>query len=236
MNRQLEALKKKDFRDDREARVKAYKELEEKRIAAEKAKQGLNKKEEAAKPKEEVVVKDDGTVLQKNEGGWDWEFTEDQGNIFLNVAIGKYVDTSLVNLSVQPKYIDLELKKKHLRLNLASEVHPDKVTATRSQLTGHLLIKLPKVSKNERKEELVFKEHAPLQPFATGVGEIQTSKQVDAVLTSASRPKKASNLQNAAAVDIRNIVKDSNQTKQTKKEPNVSPDFVDDPDVPPLED
>jgi hypothetical protein len=57
------------------------------------------------------------------------------------------MDSSLINLDVQPSYVRVTLKGKSLQLALTEEGQPDSSTAQRSQVTGHLLIKMPKVNK-----------------------------------------------------------------------------------------
>ena len=59
-----------------------------------------------------LVVKEDGNVMQKNEGGWEFVIKDDPNgkNILLDVAVGKYLDTSLINIDVQPKYVSLTIK------------------------------------------------------------------------------------------------------------------------------
>ena len=112
------------------ARVQAYKELQEQANANDK-----KPVEEEAKV-ETDYHKEDGTVMQKNEGGWHFQFKEEPNDIILDVATGKYLDTSLIDVDVHPKYIIITIKGKVLRLNLPDEVTPDSTKALRSQTTG----------------------------------------------------------------------------------------------------
>lgn len=50
--------------------------------------------------------------MQKNEGQWDFSLdeTSDGRSIVLDVAIGKYIDSSLVKADVQPKFVRLLIK------------------------------------------------------------------------------------------------------------------------------
>jgi len=78
----------------------------------------------------------------------DYEYKADDDEcITLNVHVFKHMDSSLINLDVQPSYVRVTLKGKSLQLALTEEVQPDSSTAQRSQVTGHLLIKMPKVKK-----------------------------------------------------------------------------------------
>ena len=58
----------------------------------------------------------------------------------------QHMDTSLVDVDVQPFYVRVTLKGKILQLRLHAEVKPDSSTAKRSQVTGNLLVTMPKVT------------------------------------------------------------------------------------------
>ena len=57
------------------------------------------------------------------------------------------MDTSLINVDIQPNYVRVTLKGKSLQLGLNEEIRPDSSTAKRSQTTGYLVITMPKVKK-----------------------------------------------------------------------------------------
>ncbi|XP_077657214.1 dynein axonemal assembly factor 11 isoform X3 [Urocitellus parryii] len=63
----------------------------------------------------------------------------------LNVNEPKYMDTSLIEVDVQPTYVRVMVKGKPFQLVLPAEVKPDSSSAKRSQTTGHLVICMPKV-------------------------------------------------------------------------------------------
>lgn len=50
---------------------------------------------------------------------------------------------------VQPWYVRVTVKGKPLQLVLMEEVRPGQAVARRSQVTGHLVVTMPKVSKRE---------------------------------------------------------------------------------------
>ncbi|PRP86168.1 hypothetical protein PROFUN_05684 [Planoprotostelium fungivorum] len=109
------------------------------------------KEEEKAKRKEEDeagpsidIFRPDGTVLQKNEGGWNFKMKEDEENVILTVPCGKYLDTSLIQVDAHPKYIIITIKGKVLRLNFPAEVTPSACKAQRATITGDLTLTLPK--------------------------------------------------------------------------------------------
>ena len=55
------------------------------------------------------------------------------------------MDSSLIDVDVQPNYVRVTLKGKCLQLALSEEVKVETTTAKRSQTTGHLLITMEKV-------------------------------------------------------------------------------------------
>lgn len=57
----------------------------------------------------------------------------------------RHLDSELLDVDVQPRYVRVMVKSKVFQVRLEEEVSPDKSTAQRSQVTGHLLITLPKV-------------------------------------------------------------------------------------------
>jgi len=58
----------------------------------------------------------------------------------------RYMDTSLVNLDIQPSYVRAIIKKKIFQLALPEEVKSDQSVAQRSQITGSLVITMPKLN------------------------------------------------------------------------------------------
>ena len=74
-----------------------------------------------------------------------FEFNDDDENIILNVWIFKHMDSSLVDVDVQPNYVRVTLKGKVLQLVFQENVKCALSSAQRSQTTGELLIKMPKV-------------------------------------------------------------------------------------------
>uniref|UniRef100_A0A8B9IRI1 Leucine-rich repeat-containing protein 6 n=1 Tax=Amazona collaria TaxID=241587 RepID=A0A8B9IRI1_9PSIT len=76
-----------------------------------------------------------------------WTLVTAEGKV-LNVNVPKYVrhlDTSLLDIDVQPTYVRVMVKGKPFQLVLPEEVKPDSSSAKRSQTTGHLVISMPKV-------------------------------------------------------------------------------------------
>lgn len=55
------------------------------------------------------------------------------------------MDTSLIEADVQPTYATFVIKGKVFQIVLPEEVKPDSCVAQRSQTTGHLVVRMPKV-------------------------------------------------------------------------------------------
>ncbi|XP_068036932.1 dynein axonemal assembly factor 11 isoform X3 [Anomalospiza imberbis] len=72
-----------------------------------------------------------------------WTLVTAEGKV-LNVNVPKHLDTSLLDVDVQPTYIRVLVKGKPFQLVLPEEVKPDSSSAKRSQTTGHLVVTMPK--------------------------------------------------------------------------------------------
>eukprot|EP00762_Andalucia_godoyi_P006445 ANDGO_02901.mRNA.1 Protein tilB homolog len=69
---------------------------------------------------------------------------ESEPSLVLDVALGKFIDSSLVDMDVNPTYVRIVVKKKQtLQLVLPEEVCSDRSSAQRSQATGNLRIVMP---------------------------------------------------------------------------------------------
>lgn len=94
-----------------------------------------------------------GRVLQRNDGGWKYKFevdSEDGGMLFLDVSVGKFLDTSLLDIHVEPTWIRITVKKEHeLVLLLPEEVLSGEAKAKRSAATGNLQVAMPLLAKRE---------------------------------------------------------------------------------------
>ena len=173
--------------------------------------------------------RENGEPMNINTARIDFEMREDEerGNIILDVACYKHLDTSLIDLDVQPKYVRIRIKQSILQLALIEEVNPDKSDAKRSQITGHLVITMPKASG-------IIKKKIITKPKAEKMNET-----ID-LNSEAANGNSSVKKEGISLADLSNIVKDSEKKlkKPTKSDEalseNFDADFVDDPDVPPL--
>eukprot|EP00045_Choanoeca_perplexa_P004122 m.35613 g.35613 ORF g.35613 m.35613 type:complete len:432 (+) comp12406_c0_seq2:186-1481(+) len=184
------------------------------------------------KPKpQRRLFKDDGTAYNINEG--DWDFRLDGQDPYspaleLDFPCYKHMDTSQIELDVQPTYVRIVVKDKMFQLSLPDEVHPDRGSAKRSQITGRLLVTMPKVTFHTRvvpPQAASDPEPPALERLELGDG--KTNKlRLDTIVTDAevakNQPKQMSRM-----------LIDSTRSKPSGPRPN-DPDFEDDDDVPPL--
>ncbi|XP_075878349.1 dynein axonemal assembly factor 11 isoform X2 [Nelusetta ayraudi] len=122
-----------------ESRVEAHRHMEEKRKAKE---QRREKKPKATR----TLITADGRVLNVNEPKLNFSLSEDEdeNTLVLDLAVYRHLDTSLIDVDVQPTYARISVKGKIFQLLLPAEVKPDSSTAQRSQTNGHLLLTMPR--------------------------------------------------------------------------------------------
>ncbi|KAI4471542.1 leucine rich repeat protein [Holotrichia oblita] len=91
----------------------------------------------------------DGRPLNVNQAKLDFKFCdEDPKELILDIGIYKYLDTNLIDVDLQPIFVKLTVKGKVFQFVLPEEICTDKSTAQRSQTTGRLVIRMPKVKYN----------------------------------------------------------------------------------------
>ncbi|KAI9144945.1 hypothetical protein BKA69DRAFT_1025371 [Paraphysoderma sedebokerense] len=102
-------------------------------------------KKEPKPPK--TLIRPDGRILQCNEGNYPFKFTYLKHITILEVTISKFLDTSLMDVEVQPTYIKVLIKGKLLQvlvgsIELESKGHleADRTVVQRNISTGALII------------------------------------------------------------------------------------------------
>ncbi|OWK61507.1 Protein tilB [Lonchura striata] len=140
-----------------ESRLETHRYIEEKRRAKDNGRESKKREKTAW-----TLVTAEGKVLNVNVPKLHFSLKDDEENnqIILDLAVYSYaianvmgltefrhckhLDTSLLDVDVQPTYIRVLVKGK---LVLPEEVKPDSSSAKRSQTTGHLVVTMPKVCK-----------------------------------------------------------------------------------------
>ncbi|XP_063777334.1 dynein axonemal assembly factor 11 isoform X2 [Pseudophryne corroboree] len=152
-----------------ESRLETHRYIEEKR----RSKESTSEDSKKVRPPRTLIAAD-GRTLNVNEPKLDFSLVDDEENnqFILDLAIYRHMDTSLVDVDVQPSYIKVLVKNKPFQLVLPEEVKPDSSTAKRSQTTGHLVVTMPKAS------ELIEKRRTPsLPPKRQNCNNVQSSSK-----------------------------------------------------------
>ncbi|XP_041804315.1 protein tilB homolog [Chelmon rostratus] len=210
-----------------ESRLEAHHHLEQKRKAQEKEKE---KKPKAPR----TLITADGRVMNVNEPKLDFCLNEDEENntVVLDLAVYRHMDTSLIDVDVQPTYARVGIKGKIFQMVLPAEVKPDSSTAQRSQTTGHLVLTMPRA-----KGEIKVTKTVPRPPRACPTSSSEDNKRKNHV------PERLeADPRQRTAIDLANIVPRQRTKEGPLETPGAAPPtstgssegFVDDPDVPPL--
>ncbi|XP_046419327.1 protein tilB-like [Neodiprion fabricii] len=198
------------------------------------------KDDEAKKPKYiPKLFNSDGRPFNINQPKVPFRLDDesDRDKIILDIAVYKHLDTSFLDVDVQPGYVRVTIKGKILQLTLSSEVLTEKSTVQRSQTTGHLVVTMPRLNplKLIAKPEDKAKKSTESKPI----------KSVKAQSASTRRefleigPEK-DDLDYTRIVDNNKKHQEKNKLLERHKdvcrpeEKIPSNDFVDNPDVPPL--
>jgi len=180
------------------------------------------------------MFNDKGDPMNVNEAKIDFQLTENEDDtaFVLDVACYRYLDTSLIDLDVEPNYVRVTIKGKILQLALYEDVLADSSTAQRSQTTGHLIVTMPKLNPPPVPAKRPGAK-ANAQPKAAVEEETEKKIQPKPQLLEVNEDAIAQSFQDKLKFVSSENKKVHNKT-QVAKEPENSPDFVDDPDVPPL--
>ncbi|KAK3787276.1 hypothetical protein RRG08_055997 [Elysia crispata] len=198
----------------------------------------LKEKEEKKDEKDEKPARkyfaDDGRPYNVNEPKVDFKLTEDDENVYLDVSIFKHMDTTMLDCDVQPQYVRVLLKGKILQLQLPEEISGVNSKAQRSQITGHLLITMPKLKPILRPKQPKA-EKKPINDVPQGKTKQNNmqSQYLEVDAKARSGPDITGIVQDKASMKA---PFDGHAVKRSTMEarPN-SADFVDDSNVPPLE-
>ncbi|XP_032826407.2 dynein axonemal assembly factor 11 [Petromyzon marinus] len=223
-----------------ESRMETHRHLEESR----KTREG-NRGDTKQPKRKRTLITADGRVLNINEAKLDFSLTENDADntLVLDLAIYKYLDTSLIDVDVQPNYARVTVKGKVFQLVLPEEVQPDRSLAQRSQTTGHMLLTMPKVKEVIKPEVVKPKPCVKNHPKEECTSPT-TSNRGDSSQGSAQQHLEV-DPSARRGIDVATIVRDAGRGATGRAPPSQPPPFavalpaedpafVDDPDVPPL--
>ncbi|KAM6954050.1 dynein axonemal assembly factor 11 [Aplochiton taeniatus] len=198
-----------------ESRVQAHRHLENKK------KEKETKKETKA-PR--TLITPEGRVMNVNEARLDFTLTEDEENngLVLGLEVYRHMDSSLLDVDIQPTYVRVHVKGKIFQLVLPAEVKPDSSSAQRSQTTGHLVLRMPKAQG----------EICPKKPLLRPPKVVQSNNTPDNIT------RKDTYLEipdgKPSGLNMITVIQKEQQAATSRQHPSFSAGFVDDPDVPPL--
>ncbi|XP_041848393.1 protein tilB homolog isoform X2 [Melanotaenia boesemani] len=206
-----------------ESRLEAHRHLQEKRRAKEK------EEEKKLKPPRRLVTAD-GQVLNVNEPKLGFSLTADEENntVELDLAVYRHMDTSLIDVDVQPTYARVNVKGK---IVLPAEVKPDSSTARRSQTTGHLVLTMPRA---EGEIKATKTTPRPRRPRSSSEDDKRKNRVPEWLDVDPSKH---------TSIDLANIVSRESTRSGPLETSKVGPPaatgapsegFVDNPEVPPL--
>ncbi|XP_017851960.1 protein tilB isoform X2 [Drosophila busckii] len=90
-----------------------------------------------------------GRPYNLNQAKLPFKFEDEPGEYILHLEVYKHLDSSLIDVDVQPNYVRVTVKRKIFQIAYSEEVKPDESEVQRAQFSGHLLIKLKKLQANE---------------------------------------------------------------------------------------
>lgn len=177
--------------------------------------------------RERRYFREDGTPIQMNTAKWPFSIDEDGLNVYVDIALPKFLDSAAVDADIQPTYVRVLAKKQTLQLVLPAEVLTDSSNCKRSSTTGHLLITCPKLHP-------VVMSKAPTK-------KAPPAKALEPPISAAGllAPPTEPGSQLKGAVDIRGIVPTgpggrAQAEAAAAMKPTLGPDFDEEDEVPPL--
>jgi len=128
-----------------ESRNEMYLEMAEQKEEKEKnerRRMGTEPKEPRVVP---AVYNARGEIRQCNEGKYDFNIDDvsEPGKIIFELGVPKYLDTTALDVDVNPLYVRVVVKEKVTQLKLPAEVKIDSSKVVRSRTTGCLRIEMP---------------------------------------------------------------------------------------------
>mmetsp|Transcript_52265 Transcript_52265/g.124666 ORF Transcript_52265/g.124666 Transcript_52265/m.124666 type:complete len:451 (+) Transcript_52265:66-1418(+) len=155
----------------KESRNEMYLEMAEQKAEKERNEKRRMGMEEKAPREIPGVYNARGEIRQCNEGKYDFNLDAFAipDKVLFELSVPKYLDTTSLDVDVNPLYVRCVVKDKVTQLKLPVEVRPDAATVQRSRTTGKLRIEMPMLApeqKASRSRKAPEPELQPLQPQA----------------------------------------------------------------------
>ncbi|KAI4493926.1 hypothetical protein M0804_002102 [Polistes exclamans] len=165
----------------------------------------------------------------------------DPNNVILDVGVYRYLDTSYIDVDIQPTYVRVTIKGKILQLTLPCEILVDKSNAKRNVTTGSLVITMPRLNPMMMMIHQTFTSNTTKNNKPTSKGSNAIISIKNRAYTSTREFLEIGPPRNDE-LDFSKIFLNSRTTKVNRKltadrskEKITSENFIDNPDVPPLE-
>ncbi|XP_055919130.1 protein tilB [Eupeodes corollae] len=156
-----------------------------------------------------------GRPYNINQPKLDFTFKEERQEFILELKVYKFLETNHLEVDLQPKYIRVRIKGKVFQLALPEEITTSAAIVQRSQITGELLIKAPKLNVDHSLEV------ANKPVIVKGVSSLETGK---------FESSEKSTLK--GTVNYKNIVEQADQLNVTNIPKVISEDEISDlPDL-----
>lgn len=86
------------------------------------------------------IYNKNGDVRQVNQGKYEWRFDEtpDHTAVIFEIRVPKFMDTSHINVDLNPNYIRLNIKERYTQLSIPEDILVEKSKVQRSTTTGVL--------------------------------------------------------------------------------------------------
>ena len=83
---------------------------------------------------------------------------DDPDYTFFEMKVPKYLDTSMLDVNLNPHWVSVKIKGKLTQMKLMDEILVEQTVIQRAQITGNLLIKMKKLNPNFLLKRTIEKE------------------------------------------------------------------------------
>lgn len=182
----------------------------------------------------------DGRPFNINQAKLDFRFDNSgRDKCTLDLAVYKHLDSSHLEIDIQPNYLRIMVKGKIFQLHLPDEVDISNSTAERSQTTGHLVVTMPLA--NATIKPAANKDGSTQHTIHKKVAQLYTEHKAEECHAASGQTKRE-----YLEIGPADNVLDFTVITQPRSKPSYidprfnlagkvpSPDFVDNPEVPDL--
>ncbi|XP_017473561.1 PREDICTED: protein tilB [Rhagoletis zephyria] len=90
-----------------------------------------------------------GRPYNLNQAKLPFHLSDEYNEYMLQLGIYKHLDTSQIKVDIEPNYVRVSVKGKLFQMSFSEEIKTTEASVQRSQITGYLVIKMPKLHVNE---------------------------------------------------------------------------------------